>query len=187
MDDGYPLVALGPLAGLAVEVVTHIAVAWLTGGRRIALSLLAGIAAGLLATAALTGAGFARMNPISLDAVALAAMNLAAYLALAYGYFNFVNLNMTSLRIRILLELRESPDGLTTAGLRELYRPDYLIQRRIDRLTAQGYLAEQDGRFRLRGRGLLHLARAITALKWVVLGHGNRTLQAALERKGRAS
>lgn len=185
MLHGYPLVALAPLAGLAVDVLVHVTMSRLLDGRRIALAVLSGIAAGLAATLVLSAWGLAQMASAAGDVAALAIFDAITYLALAYGYFNFVNLNMTALRIRLLLELLEAPDGITRSDLRRIYDADELTRRRIDRLLIQRHIIECDGRYRCGASGLLSLARTITALKWIVLGHGNRTLDAALEREAR--
>lgn len=183
MSDGYPVVAVAALAGLGLNFLTHLLTAVLTAGRRVGLSVLTGVCAGLVGTAVLTTVGLSALKPELVDAVAFATLNLAIYLALAFGYFNFVNLNMTSLRIRVLLELLEAREGLSREDVLQLYNAEELLERRLARLKRQGYLVEQQGRFCRRGSSLLLLARGMTMLKWVVLGHGNRTLQAALLRE----
>jgi hypothetical protein len=185
MGDGYPLVVAAALVGLAGNVVAHVLAAQLTAGRRVALALSAGGGAGLVVTGALTAVGLERMTPAWDDAVALAALNLATYLALAFGYFNFVNLSLASLRIRVLLELLGSRAGLTRGELLRLYNAHELMSRRIDRLTGHGYLVERNEYFQVQGRGLVVLASIITGLKWLVLGHGNRALQQALQREAK--
>ena len=51
-------------------------------------------------------------------------MNLAAYLAFAFGYFNFINLNVASLRIRMLQELMESGGTMPAAAFAACYKTE---------------------------------------------------------------
>jgi hypothetical protein len=180
---GYPLVVLAGPAGLAINLAAHVSMALMTNGRWAPFAILSAAAAGLTGTIVLSAVGLSQMRPEPADGIALAALNLAIYLALAFGYFNFVNLNMTALRPRILLELLEVQAGLTRADLLRRYNAEELVNRRIARLTLRGHLVERHGRLHYRGVGLLLLARGMTALKWIVLGHGNLTLQAAIARE----
>src|SRR5207245_661371 len=101
------------LGGLTINFTVHLVTALVTNGRSVPVAVGAGIMAGLAGTAILTAVGFSGVEPALADGAALAALNLVTYLALAFGYFNFVNLNMTSLRIRVLLELLEAKAGLS--------------------------------------------------------------------------
>jgi hypothetical protein len=176
----YPLVVGASALGLACNAPVHIVAAWIGAGRHFAGALLAGFAAGLAAAALLTGIGLAHMDCTAADAVALAALNVATYLALSFGYFNLVNICRCSLRLRILLELRAAPAGLSPAALLHRYNAEELLARRLERLTARGRIVATGGRFYQPALGLRLLALAVTTLKVVVLGHGNRTLQKAL-------
>jgi hypothetical protein len=182
VTDGSALVALAALLGLACNFLGHSLAAILTAGRRVALAVMAGFVTGLVAAAVCTGLGFSCRAFAPADILAYSAFNLVIYLALSYDYFNFVNLNMVSLRIRVLQELLAADAGLSQDDLLRQYNAEELISRRIVRLMELGYLLEQEGRYQHRGVGLLLLARIITSLKWLVLGHGNRTCEAALAR-----
>jgi hypothetical protein len=171
----YPLVALAPFLGLCADVFVHVAASWLTAGKRILHCLLAGMAAGLFTTAGVSL--LALGGRFDIDGIFLLVFNLVASLALAYCYFCFVNLNLTSLRIRMLQELRASPDGLSRAGILKLYNARTLVDRRIDRLTQGGQMRQVGGRFYTRPSVLLTVARIINLLKLVVLN----------QRPGRAS
>ena len=104
------------------------------------------------------------------DGVALTGVNAMAYLALAFGYFNFVNLNIASLRIRMIQELAESGGRLPTAHLIGLYNTETVIALRIDRLTSGGHLVERDGRYYSGKRRFLIVARIFDFLRWAILG-----------------
>jgi hypothetical protein len=167
MDD-YPLIVLAPIVGLCADVFVHIAASWITAGKRVLGCLLSGIGAGLLTTFGVCLVAAGRSS--TLDWAALTVFDLVAYLALAYGYLNFVNLNIASLRIRVLQELRASPEGLSRAGILKLYDARSLVDARIRRLTQGNQIRVREGRFYTRPSFLLAVARGINLMKFVVLG-----------------
>ena len=87
------------------------------------------------------------------DFLALAGMNLVAYLAFSFGYFNFINLNIASLRIRMLQELAEAGGEMPVEALTGLYNTEEVIALRIDRLASGGHLSS--------GRGVLFRQAAV--------------------------
>jgi hypothetical protein len=104
------------------------------------------------------------------DAGALLALNAFCYFALAYGYFGFVNLNLTSLRIRILAEILECGGELPTSELFARYGMDHVATIRMRRLIAGRHLLERNGRIYNDRRLLLFVARVIRVLQIAILG-----------------
>lgn len=108
ITDHRPLVALAPVIGLAAYCVSHVFTARIIRGRSPYPALAIGALVGLAVTIAVTLAA-CRRDAVSLaDTLALVGVNTLAALAFAFGYFNFVNLTVASLRIRILEELAEA-------------------------------------------------------------------------------
>src|SRR4051794_22570472 len=107
MTDSYPLQALSSVAGLAAYCVTQVLIARMARAKGPYFSLMIGFVAGLLVTLGIDVAVSCRAATPIADAAALLLLNFVSYLALAFGYFNFVNLSIASLRIRILEELLE--------------------------------------------------------------------------------
>ena len=97
--------------------------------------------------------------------------NLAAYLALAFGYFNFINLNIASLRIRMVQELAEAGGAMPVEALTGLYNTEAVISVRIDRLVSGGHLVERQGRFYSGQRKFLVVGRIFDILRLVILGN----------------
>ena len=170
MTLGYACLAVSPVIGLAGYCAAHLAMAWLVGRPRPYVYLLLGFPVGLIFTLAASVLGMADGERTTADAWALIGFNLLTYGALGYGYFQFVNTNITSLRIRILKELLLSPNGLAAREVSGLYGAGEVVGRRIERLTAGGQLVEKGGRFYLGNRSLLVVARIIDALRYLVLG-----------------
>jgi hypothetical protein len=170
MQDAYPWAALAPVAGLAVACLSHATISRLAGGRRQYTLLFLGFVVGLAAMLALSKAALSAWGHSVADSAALLAFNLGAYAALGYGYFHFVNLNMASLRIRMLQELLEAPQGMSREKLLQLYDVEEIVTNRIDRLTRAGQLVEKERRLHGGGRTFLLLARTMDTLRYIVLG-----------------
>jgi len=136
---------------------------------------LSGILCGLLATAAALIIGLWPVS-ISLESAAVAATILATYLALAFGYWTFLNLNITSLRIRILREILRCPSGISRGDLLERYSSEEFLRHRLARLANARQMICRDGRWRLESPTLLLLARTMAALRVLALpAHARRS------------
>jgi len=107
--------------------------------------------------------------------VAFSLMNLSAYAALGFGFFNFVNLNIASLRIRMLQEMAQSPRGMSRCELLACYNIDEVIALRIDRLVRGGHLVERDGRFYSGKLHFLVLARIFDFLRFLIMNRRRKT------------
>lgn len=159
-----------PVAGLAVYCLSHVTLCRLLTGGSTYSRLVGGFLPGLVATLAATMVPLLYQGAAGEDIAALAAMNFLAYVALAYGYFNFVNLNIASLRIRMLLEMQEAGGSLRREQLLGLYNTDSVIEYRIARLLRGGHLVERGGRFYNGRRRFLLLGRTFDMLRWMILG-----------------
>jgi hypothetical protein len=152
-------ISLAPLFGLCCDVAAQIVCAHVL--RKTGLSIIAGAAVGLIATAAvLAGSSASSAEWIG---------GLVTYLALAFGYWAFVNLNITSLRIRMLREILNSSDGISQADLVAEYSPEEFLRRRLARLKNAGQLSYDGDRWRLESGNLLVLARTLDAFRAVLL------------------
>lgn len=88
-----------------------------------------------------------------------------SYLALSFCFWAFLNLNITSLRIRILRELLKESQGLKTDVLLQYYSPNELIKKRILRLEALGQIRRKNGKWVLHSRKLLVLVWVTSLLR----------------------
>ena len=170
--DPYAWVATAPVAGLAADCAAHILSVRLTRGdsRKRYVCVLAAFAVGLVVLVAATTAGLSAMHAPVRDSVALLLMNGAAYVGLGYGYFGFVNMNLTSLRIRILHEMVDAAGTMPKSTMHARYNTEQVIQVRIARLVAGGHLVEKEGRF-YRGKAtLLYIAATVCLMRGLVFG-----------------
>ncbi len=170
---GYPIVVLAPIAGLAGYCLSQIAIAHALPGRSPYVSLTRGFFVGFAAMAATTAAGVVRMQAGIADGTGFGLLNLLTYLALAFGYFNFVNLTIASLRIRLLEEILDAGGGLSAERLGAAYNASSVVGLRLDRLVRGGHLVERDGRLVIGRRRFMVVARIFDFLHWFIIGCGH--------------
>jgi hypothetical protein len=157
---------LAPVFGLGGDVVAQIVCAHLS--RRVGLSIVTGAAFGLAVTAVAMALSLAGGGTI-VHLLATWAVALLTYLALAFGYWAFVNLNITSLRIRMLREILHSAAGISQTELMAHYSSEEFLRRRLDRLKNAGQLSFRGERWRLESRNLLILARVLETFRALLL------------------
>jgi hypothetical protein len=164
------LLAITPVLGLAMYCISHVLISRTVRKRGHYYPLLVGCCCGLAATFAISAAALLLMKAGVVDFLALLSMNLVAYLAFSFGYFNFVNLNIASLRIRMVQELAESGGAMPIETLAAVYNTEEVIALRIDRLANGGHLIERQGRFYCGKRQFLIVGRIFDFLRLVILG-----------------
>lgn len=156
------MITLSPLAALAVNVITQVIVVHLIF--RIRLSIIIGIMFGLFADIVML---FSVWNTLSMED---GFVSILTYLALSFCYFAFLNLNMTSLRIRIARELLNANEkGLNAEILLQCYSPLELINRRIKRLEETGQIAKLNGKLILQSRKLIIFVYVSSALRRLLI------------------
>lgn len=155
-----------PVAALGVNVLVHIIAVRVQRQRLPYLSVLVGFLAGAAASALATWSS----GGVAADRWPMLAIAMPTYVALAYGYFAFANLSMTSLRIRLLQDIADAGGTLSEAHLRASYNDDAILELRLQRLLYAGQLVERDGRLCIGGQGFLWLAYLVDGLRLLVLG-----------------
>ncbi|MBY0522095.1 MAG: hypothetical protein K2R98_01775 [Gemmataceae bacterium] len=110
------------------------------------------------------------MQSPAADVVVLLLFNALIYLALSYGYFNFIQLNVSSLRIRMLHELSVNAQGLSEQKLLDLYNEREMLEYRLARLVQGQQIAERRGRLYFRRSAVYAIALVIDFCKRLVVG-----------------
>lgn len=170
MQDLYPIIVLSPLVGLIAYCASHVSLARRNFGRSPYASLAIGFICGFVIVVMVTTWTLVRGDFEAWDCTGYLVLDVMTYVALAFGYFNFVNLMVASLRIRILEELRIAGGCMSRASLTRQYDSQAVISARLDRLVRGGHIVERDGRF-YRGRiGFLLVARVFDRLRSVIIG-----------------
>ena len=103
------------------------------------------------------------------DLIALSMANLAVYLLISFSYFAFINLGVSSLRVRLLDELGRSTEGLSMSEILERYNSREIIKNRVEKLEKIGQLIRKDGRYYVGRSTALLMVKTLELLKFVVL------------------
>ena len=96
--------------------------------------------------------------------------NTISYIALGYCYFHFINLGETARRIRILIEIQNSADGLEMHEILRKYNAKQIIEFRLGRLLRNGQIVFKDGRYFAGKPLVLIMAKILIILKIILLG-----------------
>lgn len=96
--------------------------------------------------------------------------NMVTYALLGYCYFHFVGLSQTARRIRMLIELYQSGDGLSLDEILSRYNAEEIVEKRLNRLISNGQLISRDGRYFIGKPVVLFIAGAATLLKRLLHG-----------------
>lgn len=101
---------------------------------------------------------------------AILTSNLIIYILLGYCYFHFVNMSETARRIRILLELKAAPEGLSLREILERYNSRDIIESRLARLVSNGQVVCRNGKYYIGNPAMLIIAGSTAVVKRVIFG-----------------
>lgn len=160
------LVTLAPILGVFAGIAAQVAVHMSLPNKPIVLSYAAGFVCGAVVSLTVLFGCFPETS------LSDAVVTLLTFGGLNYCYNNFVNLNFSSLRIRLLKEVLSSGGSESLATIASQYGSKAVLQRRLERLVSWGQLQEQNGRFRANNGSFLLLALIFSILKKIMLGRG---------------
>jgi len=163
------LFATSPLLGLLVCVLLHILLIHVWKNTGLLCRFLWAFVLGGLLVGGISAEPFKFSSVAPANILAGELLNILTYVGLAFGYFNFVNCNVTSLRIRLLRELLEHhPQGLDQKEILNKYGADEVLSVRLNRLTKNGYLVLRGERYYIGRPGILAIARVFDVLIWII-------------------
>ena len=102
--------------------------------------------------------------------ISIAIVNVLTYSALGYCYFHFINLGVTARRIRLLIEIMNSNNGLTIDEVLNRYNASEMIRNRLGRLLKSGQIVYKDGRYFIGKPVMLVIAKIMVVMKLLLLG-----------------
>lgn len=158
------LLLLAPVGALLVNVVVQLAAHFLRPRTPIVISYLAGFAVGAVGAVVLAWAGGPADWIIS----------LLTFGGLSYGYTNFVNVNYSSLRLRLLKEMVRDGGVVAAEDLRARYGSEAVLDRRLLRLVEWGQLRRDGDAYHAVRGGFFYLAGVFVVLKRLLLGRAFR-------------
>jgi hypothetical protein len=165
---GQWTIASAPLAGLALTVLAQIVVVHVSRGK-VGASIIIGIFCGLAVTLAAIALGRAETLGATDGFADTWLLGVATYLALAFGFWAFLNLNITSMRIRMLRQILRAGGRMALSDMAVSYSPAERLRRRLERLEKGGQIMCEDGRWRLRSWQVLAIARCVEAWRSFIL------------------
>lgn len=175
------LLVLAPTLGLAADTIAHLMVTWSLRGLGIYARLACGAAAGAGVTAGISLFASSRLGFPAGVAMAYVIFNLITFLILAFGYFNLVQMNLSSLRLRIANELIDAADGVPMEKLLTMHDGASIVDARLARLSKGGQITLREGRYHHRLSGVYLIAVAMDTMKRLVFG---RRIRDAFVRAG---
>jgi hypothetical protein len=162
------LFRMAPVAGVIVNTLVLTMVAHIRPGR-IARAMTLGVICGLMVTVVFLLPSSVPASRTWGDLVDVWCLGVVTYVSLSVGLWSFCNLNITSMRIRIIQEIRQCGGVVALSDLQQRYSALERLSRRLDRLRGGQQLAFQDGRWRLNSRTLLFLALLVAGLRKLVM------------------
>lgn len=168
MDSGTVLLVVAPIVGAAGGAGAQICFHLFFKRKPIVFSYAAGFSCGTFASLLTLSAS---QKSASLTDVMIC---LLTFGGLNYCYTNFVNLNFTSLRVRLLKELLDSGGSEEISKIVNKYGSRAILQRRLERLVDWGQLERNNNLFRAKPGLFLWLALFFTLVKKVMLGRSFR-------------
>jgi hypothetical protein len=173
--NGQWTIAIAPLAGLALTVLTQITVVHVSRGK-VGASIVIGILGGSAVTLAVIALGRVETPGAADGFVDTWLLGGATYLALAFGFWAFLNLNITSMRIRILRELLRAGGRMALSDMAVFYTPAERLRRRLERLEKGGQIMCENDRWRLSSWQVLAIARCVEAWRSFIVPRRDRQL-----------
>lgn len=165
---GQWTITSAPLAGLALTVLAQIVVVHASRGK-VGASIIIGIFCGLAVTLAAIALGRAETPGATGGFADTWLLGVTTYLALAFGFWAFLNLNITSMRIRMLRQLLRAGGHMALSDMAVSYTPAERLRRRLERLEKGGQILCEDGRWRLKSWQVLAIARCVEAWRSFIL------------------
>jgi hypothetical protein len=159
-----------PAAGLALNILFQLVLG------RLPLSIghirrqFIGFGAGFLFTAAGLIAILELQQPGASDFAGYFGLNLLDYVFMGFCFFHVINLNISSLRIRMLKEyLRQDPAPLSESDLTSRYSARAMLDARLARLQSGNQICFVDGRYHARPGGVVVIGHIFSGLRRLVL------------------
>lgn len=103
----------------------------------------------------------------------IAAVAILAYVAWWFAFLNLVQALESSLRVKLLSEVRSAGGRVRLSFFEDRYSDASLLTLRLDRLRAHGSIVEQNGRLYVMSPGLKFLAHFFRGLKRMLIGRAS--------------
>lgn len=158
-----------PIFGLVINVLMQI-ISFRFSGLGLLRSILFGFVIGLFAVFAIELYLFFKISIVMKIFLPVLTTNLIMYSSLGYCYFHFINLGETARRVRMLRELYNSREGLSSEEILERYNAKSIVEMRINRLLNNNQIICKNDRYYIGNPTVLLMAKIILVMKIIILG-----------------
>lgn len=163
------LLALAPILAFIFNILTQIICARLT--HKVHVFVVTGLMSGLILNSIIIHLFYDPANiPLFIK---YAFVSILTYFSLSFCYWGFLNLNRTSLRIRILRELLDiESNGVNKEVLLDIYSPEELIHVRLRRMSNAGKISKIGDKWKInrpQSNNLLILALFLEILRTIII------------------
>lgn len=163
---------IAPAAGLAADVVLQAVLSRFAFSEANLRAQFMSFGAGTLVTIAVLLALLSGSRFAPVDKISYGLLHVLAYATFGLIFFNMINANISSLRVRMLKEyLARGPAPLADAELYAKYPAADMVSARLARLEAGGQILVRDGRYYLKGGGVAMIGALFAGLRSLLLGN----------------
>lgn len=133
-----------------------------------------GVVVGFSITTACHIIGVIQLGDSILNALFSLGANLIISMMVSLLYLIPIQLGVSSQRVRILLELEKSPEGITSQDILNVYNANDILHARLERLTKSGQVEFSDGKYYLgRAVPLVILTQIYNLAALILFGKKN--------------
>jgi hypothetical protein len=145
MNDNHILSELIQLSAAPICVIVNISIqicyARCKDGKSYLKSVAVGFITGILLLTAVELYLIFLQDADFLNGVFLSLTNLIIYFLISLGYFSFINVAVSAIRVRILSELSENPVGMMENEIYDLYNSEEIVDKRLGKLCNGGQIS----------------------------------------------
>ena len=166
------ILLVAPIVGLAVDVALQATLCRLAVNDAHMRIQFAAFGAGLATVAVFLVVLLSRAPLARTDKIGYFLLHLLTYACFGFIFFNMVNANVSSLRVRMLKEyLASDPVPLTDLELYAKYPVADMVSARLARLEAGGQIIGRGGRYYLQGKAVAMISALFAGLRSLLLGN----------------
>lgn len=171
MVQSISLLLTAPLAGLMGNALLQILIAWIVSGGAHLRTQFLSFGFGMIVTV-VTLAGLLWQHPVTqADRIGYLLLHVLIYACFGFCFFNMVNANISSLRVRLIKEyLMHDPAPLPDEIVFQRYSSREILEARLARLLAGGQIYATSGRYYVRRGIVVWIGRFFAALRRLLLG-----------------
>jgi hypothetical protein len=168
---GQASLALIPLLGLAVDVAAQLAQSRLPRPAGHVRKQFISFGVGGAATAVVLLKALFSLSLGPLDLAGYFLLGMLTYAFLGFCFVNVINLNVSSMRIRMIMEIRrQHPNPVPVSALIERYGMAEVLDARLLRLQSGRQIERRGDRLYLRRGAVLHIAHFFSGLRVLLFG-----------------